>query len=743
MNNNNSPDYLRAEEGTNLKDYINLIRVNLIPFIFISLAGLAVAIIYALNARDIYKSTTVIKLYKPTGNILEAPLLPEFQDFGSDRFIANEIEILKSYTLREKVAEALVDSFNTIKQEDSFFLILDRESNFNNNAQTQLKSVFAITKMLESVKIDQKRGLDIVEISVESPSPFEAALIANCYANAYKYLNLNYNRQQLIAVKQFLDEQRVEKMDDLRESEDRLKEYQERGGIVALPNQAQALIQQLTDFESKQKAVKIELTISENNLSELKKELKKQDPTIDAYLENLAKQSYIKSLQEQIAKFQVQRESAVTNNPEAKKKDDLVKEFDSKINELKKKLEAEINKTKAGLFASTPEEIKLLTQKVFEEEVKYQALSASYSELNKIVAGFEKKFNQLPNRTIDLARLQREQSAFEKLYLLVEEKYQEALINEQSTPGNVLIVDDARIPVEPSKPNRILIVLVGLVLGLGMGAGFAFIRNYFDSTIKTPEDIQNKNINVLAWIPQIEGAALDKDFEFIVHKKPNSIPSEAFRALRTRIQFSKIDVEQLKTILITSATPQEGKTTVSTNLAGSFANAGKRTLIIDCDLRKPRLHNILGTKRYPGFVDHFFGQASYDEILRTSEVQNLFFITGGTIPPNPSEILGSSQMEQFLQKLRNEFDIIILDSPPVVAVTDSEILSGLTDGTVLVTSANITEVDLMKKAVELLTHERGSFLGCVLNNFTYRSGYGSYYKYYYYYSKPTEAKVKK
>ncbi len=285
MNNNNSPDYLRAEEGTNLKDYINLIRVNLIPFIFISLAGLAVAIIYALNARDIYKSTTVIKLYKPTGNILEAPLLPEFQDFGSDRFIANEIEILKSYTLREKVAEALVDSFNTIKQEDSFFLILDRESNFNNNAQTQLKSVFAISKMLESVKIDQKRGLDIVEISVESPSPFEAALIANCYANAYKYLNLNYNRQQLIAVKQFLDEQRVEKMDDLRESEDRLKEYQERGGIVALPNQAQALIQQLTDFESKQKAVKIELTISENNLSELKKELKKQDPTIDAYLE--------------------------------------------------------------------------------------------------------------------------------------------------------------------------------------------------------------------------------------------------------------------------------------------------------------------------------------------------------------------------------------------------------------------------------------------------------------------------
>jgi len=741
-NNNNSPDYLRAEEGTNLKDYINLIRINLIPFIFITLAGLAVAIIYAVNARDIYKSTTVIKLFKPKGNILEAPLLPEFQDFGSDRFIANEIEILKSYTLREKVAEALIDSFNTLKDDDKFFLILDRESNFSNSSGN-LKSVFSIAKMLESVKIDQKRGLDIVEISVESPSPYEAALIANCYANSYKYLNLNYNRQQLITVKQFLDQQRVEKLDDLNESEDRLKAYQERGGIVALPNQAQALIQQLTDFESKQKAVKIELTISENNLTELKKELKKQDPTIDAYLSNLAKESYLKGLQEQIARLQVQRESAVTSNPDAKRKESLIREFDNRIDELKKKLEIEINKTKAGLYASTPEEIKTLTQKVFEEEVKHQSQLASYRELEKIVSGYEKKFNQLPNRTIDLARLQREQAAFEKLYLLVEEKFQEALINEQSTPGNVLIIDDARIPISPSKPNRMLIVLVGLVLGLGMGAGFAFMRNYFDNTIKTPEDIQNKNINVLAWIPQIEGVALDKDFEFIVHKKPNSIPSEAFRALRTRIQFSKIDVEQLKTILITSATPQEGKTTVSTNLAGSFANAGKKTLIMDCDLRKPRLHNILGAKRYPGFVDYFFGQASYEEILRTSEVQNLYFITGGTIPPNPSEILGSSQMEQFLQKLKSEFDMIILDSPPVVAVTDSEILSGLTDGTVLVTSANITETDLMKKAVELLTHERGSFLGCVLNNFTYRSGYGSYYKYYYYYSRPSDSKVKK
>ena len=263
---------------------------------------------------------------------------------------------------------------------------------------------------------------------------------------------------------------------------------------------------------------------------------------------------------------------------------------------------------------------------------------------------------------------------------------------------------------------------------------------YFDSTIKTPEDIQNKNINLLTWIPEIEGVGTEehKEFEFIVAKRPDSIPSEAFRALRTRIQFSKIRENAIKTILVTSSTPKEGKTTVSVNLSGSFAYTNNKTVVVDCDLRKPRMHNVFKAQRFPGFTDYFFGQADYEEIVRKSEIENLDFITAGTIPPNPSEILGSPQMEKFLEKLKSIYDIVILDSPPVIAVTDSEILSRMVDATVLVASANITENDLLQKSVELLTHDHGSFIGVVLNRFTYRSGYGSYYKYYYYYSRPDQ-----
>ncbi len=380
---------------------------------------------------------------------------------------------------------------------------------------------------------------------------------------------------------------------------------------------------------------------------------------------------------------------------------------------------------------------------MLDDEVNYQTLLASYKKLSEIVNDYDRKMSLLPTSSIDLARLQREKEAYEKLYLTLEDKYQEALINEQSQPGNVLIIDSGLIPTSPAKPNRILIVIIGFILGGGLGLGYAFTKNYFDNTVKTPEDIQNRNINVLAWIPHIEGVTSDnQEFEFIVAKKPDSTVAEAFRALRTRIKFSKIDKDVLKTILITSSTAQEGKTTVSMNLAASFAQANFKTLLLDTDLRKPRIHSVFGQKRFPGLTDYFFGQTQFEGVLRQSPVNNLYYITSGTIPPNPSEILGSPQMEAFMKRLRNEFDYVILDSPPLIAVTDSEILARLVDGSIIVTSANFTEIELMEKAVDVLKQDQSSFIGVLLNNFSYRSGYSSYYKYYYYYSKPSNGTKK-
>jgi capsular exopolysaccharide synthesis family protein len=724
------------QEAHSIQKYIKLIRLNKIPILLFGLSGLIVAVIFALQTPNIYKSTAVFKVVKPQGSILSNPLSTEFQDFASDRFLANEIEILNSYKLRIKVAKALIDSFNVSKKFQDFSVIFYESSGFKTSGSGKVMSEAEVAGILpKKVTIEQKRGLDIIEVSAESPVPKEAALIANYYARAYTEENLSGNRLQYTTIKNFLAQQRQEKLNQLSNAEDVTKSFQEKKGIVELPEQAKALIAQSSDFQAKMNAAKIDLTISEKTLNNYKEELKSKNPDITNYIENLATEPYLRRLQEQIAELKTQRDRAMSSSAPNSVK--VIKDAETKIDELKEKLNNSLSVYRAGILASSPEEIKELSKRVLEEEIKYQANLASFKKLNEIVGDYDKKMNQLPTSSVDLARLQREQSSNEKLYLLIEEKYQEAMINEQSVPSSVTIVDDALISPKPAKPNRFFFVIIGVVIGLIMGVSYAGLRDQFDNTIKTPEDIENKNINILSWIPEIEGLkAGNKEFEFIVAKKPDARASEAYRVLRTRIKFSKVGKDELKTILITSATSQEGKTTTAVNLAGSFARANFKTILLDTDLRKPRVHTVFNEKRFPGFSDYIFGQASYEDIVRKTELSNLEYITAGTIPPNPSEILGSSQMTSFLDRLKEEYDYIILDSPPIIAVTDAEIMSTYVDGSLLVVSASSTEIELMEKAVRMLTNEKGSFLGVLLNNFTYRNGYSSYYKHYYYYSSP-------
>jgi tyrosine-protein kinase Etk/Wzc len=459
------------------------------------------------------------------------------------------------------------------------------------------------------------------------------------------------------------------------------------------------------------------------------------------YLKSLTSQTYIKAIQDEIAKLEVNKQVVLSKKDGLTEDSPVIHEYDRKINELRKELDKELEVLKRGIFASSPEEVKELTQKIITEEVKNQSLQTSIKELDKIVDGYEARFMKLPKNAIELAKLKRNSEALEKLYLLVEQRYQEALINEQSQPGNVMIIDDARVPSRPSKPNRTLIVIIGLLLGAGLAVGYVFVKNYFDDTVKTPDDIEKRKVNVLAWVPHFDSSFGSHDaVEFIVDKRPDSIPSEAFRALRTRIQFSRVNTESLKTILITSSAPQEGKTTIAVNLAGSFAHSKKNVLLIDCDLRKPAVHKLFNKERIPGLIDFLTGNAKLDEVLNHSQIPNLSFITSGTIPPNPAEMLDSIEMRGFLKKMRNEYDLIIVDSPPIIAVADSEILTSMVDGTILIVSAETTEVEMMERSVELIKRENTQFLGTVLNNFSYKSGYGSYYKYYYYYSRP-ESKV--
>ena len=254
-------------------------------------------------------------------------------------------------------------------------------------------------------------------------------------------------------------------------------------------------------------------------------------------------------------------------------------------------------------------------------------------------------------------------------------------------------------------------MITGLLIGLGLALGFVLVKNYFDDTIKTPEDIEKKNGHVLAWIPKVEelNGKSGNGADFIIVRNPSSIASESIRALRTRVQFSKKNKEALKTILVTSPSPQEGKSTIALNLAGSFAHSNRKTLLIDADLRKPRLHQVFNRDKQPGLVDYIVGETPLDKILLPTETKNLFLITSGLIAPNPAEILDSVEMDELLKKLRNDFEYIIIDTPPIVAVTDAEILARKVDGSIMVCSYKKTQSALLNRGVNLVRNDRFYF----------------------------------
>ena len=445
MDNGTQNDLYTSTDTNTLKDYIRLIRNNWLPVILITLSGLAVAILYAVNAVDIYKSTTTLRISKSGGDVLTSPLMPEFNDWGNDRFIANEIEVMTSYTTREKVAAALIDSFYVKPNVSKYFVLLNNDVDMFESPNSP-KTISSLTKSLEGISVDQKRGLDIVEIIAESPSPTEAALISNTYAHLYMNINLAMNRTQLRLVTDFLEGQKTEKYEELNDAEETMKIFQEKGGLIALDERASTLISLLAEFESQKGVTQVDLMASKKVLENLRKELERQNPRMADYLKSLASQTYITAIQNEIVKLEINREVALSKSEGIENNSAVIKGYDNRILDLQAERDKQLEVLKAGIFASSPAEVKGLTQKIIEEEARNQALQSSIKELDKIVKSYEKRFLKLPKSALELARLKRRSEALEKLYLLLEQRYQEALINVESQPGNVIIIDKARIP---------------------------------------------------------------------------------------------------------------------------------------------------------------------------------------------------------------------------------------------------------------------------------------------------------
>lgn len=309
---------------------------------------------------------------------------------------------------------------------------------------------------------------------------------------------------------------------------------------------------------------------------------------------------------------------------------------------------------------------------------------------------------------------------------------------------NVKIIDIANEPTVPIKPNKTKNIGMGAILGLISGAALIFISSIIDHTFKRTEEVERRlNLNVIGAIPKFEGGKrgkqkkknqklLEDDYlkNLIAKNDPKAAASEAFREIRTNLHYTSVDKE-IKTIVVTSPSMGDGKTVTAVNLAVVLAKSGKNVIIIDADLRKPKVHHYFGIKNTEGLTNILADEKEVTKKKYSSVegISNLNIITSGPIPPNPAEILSSKKMQQFLEQLANAYDIIIIDSPPVGQVTDAAILSGICDGTILVIASNQTKIEMAVRAKKALDSVNANTIGAILTKMD--TGRNSYYNYKY------------
>jgi polysaccharide biosynthesis transport protein len=316
---------------------------------------------------------------------------------------------------------------------------------------------------------------------------------------------------------------------------------------------------------------------------------------------------------------------------------------------------------------------------------------------------------------------------------LFEQTLDQLAVDSTVARGSAQVVTPASTPAEPFQPTPLRNAVLGAVLGLLFGIGLAFLVEYLDDSIKGKEDLERAvpGVGVIGLIPQIPDWKTREHSRVVSISDPTSPAAEAYRILRTSIQFLGIE-RQTRVIQMTSASAQEGKTTTLSNLAVAFANSGLRTVVVCCDLRRPRLHQFFGLDNAIGFTSVLLGNVALSKALQPVPGQErLLVLASGPLPPNPAELLSSSRTADLLRNLASQSDVVLVDCPPVLPVTDSIVLSQRVDATVLVVSARTTTRKAAHRAAEMLQQVNAPLVGAVLNGVTEETGYGGYASRYY------------
>lgn len=753
----NQPQALQNVEEVHLSDYIGVLirrrRTALAAFLVV-VVGVT---LFTLQMKPVYEATAT--LHVRDDKVQGKGVL---DDLGLSRQnpVETEIEILKSRTIAEEVVRRLhldwqtdgvpkevrfkILDFSSTLEEPEFTVELSGGSGYrllNSDkkllAECQSDAVcrgegvslllaglsgtsgqkFELTlapfnatvrNLREVVKASEVgKGTDVIKLSYQDTDAELSQQVVNSLATAYLERSIHIKTEEARKSVEFIEKQLGEVRGLLDKAELSLEQFKRDSGVVQLDTEAQNLISQLADADKARNAVSLNSRQVEFAIETLSAAMKKGEtyaPTI------LLDDPVVSALASKLAELEVEKRGLLADMTELHP---LVQAIFGQIREAQDKLLA----TYRSALGSQRQQLAALDSEVQRHE------------------GILKK---LPEAERELVGLTRRATVNAGIYTFLLQKHEEARIAQAATIASVNVIDPAITPDRPIKPQKAKNLLLGLIVGGMLGVGLAFFREYLDDTIKDEEGVRRVlGYPVLSIIPHIgrrqKNAEELGDAEkvpertLIAKLEPKSPAAEAFRSLRTSIHYSGL--QKAKQVLLVSSTfPGEGKTTLSANLAVTLAQTGGKVLLVGCDLRRPTLHTLFNQPNTPGLTEVLVGDATLEQAIHPTGLFNLDFISAGTTPPNPAELLGSEAMAQVLKELRGRYDTILLDAPPLLAVTDAAVLTTQADLALLVLQVGRVPLKLAGRTRDVLSSVQAPIAGVILND---KSGKGvQYYGYY-------------
>lgn len=713
----------RQAEHRTIRDYFSAILAKKWIVAAVFAVFFSAAVYYAYTAPPYYISRATIEMEKGIGEGANLGDLMQF--YGRfDLAYQTQIEFLKSKYLveeflrRQKSAKTAAN--NAAKAADAETpvapLSADKgtaKTEHEGSTQTKAQDLEAEKRWQAEVNAVRSRiqvipvtGTQLIEVTYGSNDPLVAR--ENLQLLLDVFIDLNRTKRSEVAnnVRTWLQKELAESKKLLDASNRDLLEFTKQHGIVpsTYPSELTTTFGRDSDTYLKSTTERINIEAMVHNREDA--------------LSPEGTKEYLETLKRQLAQLQAQyAEAKLVYSPNF-----------VKVTLLKNKIDA-VQKT------ITEMEKKQLASKLSEAKKKERDSLKAYEQSKEQAIGKS-------SLAVQYEILKKAMEANAQVYLMLLKKSKQAEMDQGVLGQNVIISSEPSIPVAPISPKKNKIMAIGAILGLMCGVGLALVLQIFDDTVQSTKDIQDRlKVPILGVVPKLKGSMsnLNMDangtpYEFLAHRYPSSPFADAVRIIQDTTS-SLLPDPSTAMLCVSSALPMEGKTLLSVVMGTVIASEGKRVLIIDGDLRKPRIHKVFGSDEIaPGLSDVLSGQS--DQLrpaIRGSNVEGLYYMTAGPVPDNPTVLLKTERMQEVLEECRKIFDVVIIDSSPLLGVVDARILSGYADGLILVSRAGHTPLDILRQAKEAIIERNGRLLGIVLNMADQKSdGYSRYYRKYYY-----------